>query len=125
MKDKLFTQLKNSIKQQMIESNGYETIQKSPHNESEGVLSTFGECVNVNDIEYFFDVTGVVVKSGGSEVGTTFGYDQEMVSYDPEIEYELTDCYYYVRNEARKINIQVSANLTDQQIKTINEILNS
>ena len=119
METKKYTKLKKQIIDLMTTENIYDEIDKALENESQGCVYVAENCAKVDDIEYFFDVTGTVTKESYSEEGTT----GERISYKTEIEYELTNCYYYIRNKARKINFQVTGILTDTQIKTINELL--
>jgi len=123
MKTALFNKVSKKIIGVMLEENMYKNFKSALGEKYEGSELEDDNCFTIDTLEYYFDVTAKVVKESGEEIGTTFGYEEQRISFEAEIEYELTDLYYFVEQNGRD-KIKMTGLLTDMQLKKLNESLN-
>lgn len=123
MDTKTFNKLSKQIVPLMIDELVYETIRKTLEDKYVTNETTEGICVNIDNREYFIDITGTVTSEGYLETGTVIGYKPETLSHETEISYELQDCYYFMELISRN-KVRVNNLLTDKQINIINALIN-
>ena len=119
----LFNKIKKAIIKTMVAEKMFSSFRQALENKCFSSEIVDDNCITVDGLEYFFDITATVIEESGSEVGTIFGNEEEVLSYGETIEYELTNLYYFVeKHDMQKIKME--GLLSDTQPKKLNEYLN-